>query len=56
MTQTVIFNINDSRLTEAERRQLLQLSTDLQRRQQEQQARDLRKLGEAHHRVDRGDL
>jgi hypothetical protein len=54
----LVFNLNDVRLRDEEKRRLLQISRDLwsRERQEERPLPDPRALEAQHHRVDRGDL
>jgi hypothetical protein len=54
----LVFNLNDVRLREEEKRRLLQISRDLWSRDREREspAQDPREQQAAHFRVDRGDL
>jgi hypothetical protein len=60
MTQTLLFNLGDVRLSPDERMRLLRLSTDLAKRPFDEPSRDRapdnRALEAQHFRVDRGDL
>jgi hypothetical protein len=53
---TIIFRLADKRLTDEERKTVLELSRKLYTRDTGTATAPVRKLPEAHHRVDRGDL
>jgi hypothetical protein len=60
MTDTILFHLKDRRLTDDERNALLELNRKLYARDTGTASGPtpppVRKLPEAHHRVDRGDL